>query len=78
MSKRCLHTAGWYIREASLLAASDGATLTLFPPNHGKQGARADKVQAICNAGCGATRNVYLTAVEFTFGNIRRKDLEAR
>lgn len=77
MPKRCLHDAGWYIRDASLIADSDGAALTLFPPNHGDRGARVDKVRATCNAGCGASRNVYLTGVEFTFGKIRRKDLEA-
>lgn len=77
MAKRCLHASGWYIREASLIAASDGSALTLLPPNHGTRGTRVDRVRAICNAGCGASRNVYLTAVDFTFGKIRRKDLEA-
>lgn len=69
-SRRCRHEAGWYIREVSLMASSDGSALTILA-SVPQRGARDDKAVAVCNCSCGATRNVYLTGVEFTFGKVR-------
>lgn len=67
MAKRCKHRSGWYVEKAQLMADDDGS-LTILP----MPGGRRDKAVAICNAGCGATRNVYLDSVEIRFGKIRR------
>jgi hypothetical protein len=73
VSTKCQHNSGWYVAEASIVCNDDRSALTIFPGKHGR-GYRADKVRAVCNAGCGATRNVYLTSVEFYFGKVRKAE----
>jgi hypothetical protein len=72
--KPCKHNCGWYISNAQLMVFED--ELTILPmPNVSKQ---RDKTVAICNCGCGATRNVYLTSVDFKLGKVRpSRDSEA-
>jgi hypothetical protein len=68
--KRCPHNAGWYIRSAELMASPDGDELTILA-DVTKPGPQVDKALATCNAGCGASRNVYLKSVDFKFGKVR-------
>lgn len=66
--KRCKHDRGWYIQDAQIMAGDDYFTLMPMPNKSNRQ----DKALAICNCGCGATRNVYLTSADFKFGKVRR------
>jgi hypothetical protein len=73
-TKRCKHNAGWYIQDAQLMADHDGS-LTILPMPRGRH--QRDKAVAVCNSGCGATRNVYLKSVEIAFGKVRKPQPES-
>lgn len=69
-SKTCKHDCGWYIENAQIMVGDDYFSL-LPMPNAAR---REDKAVAVCNCGCGATRNVYLLSADFTFGKVRKPE----
>ncbi len=69
MKKRCSHNSGWYVQNVWLVADDD---ILMILADRSRRGSRDDKAVATCNiTGCGATRNLYLTAVDFKLGKIR-------